>query len=128
MEGQQGKTGATGPKGAPGRIHIPAVIGYVILTIGMSLGLFFQQKNFEKELKFTLRTEAVEHCINSISSVEKYNDLVYSLIETRQQARTVAKNNNEKNLIKVNNDAIIRYNNLLIPQKTVEECEETAIP
>jgi hypothetical protein len=126
--GSTGDPGKAGQKGKSGGYRIHGKIGYALLAVGMSLGLFFQQKNFEHDLKENLHKEAVAHCINSISSVEKFNDLIYSLIETREQSRKDAIINRDKSLVEVSNNAIKRYKKQIITPKTPDQCENTVIP
>lgn len=103
-------------------------IGYILLAVGMSFGLFYQQKNFEQDLKKSIQKESYSHCINSIKSVNKFNDLIYSLIETREQALKDSKKVDNKGLTKINKNAIKRYQSQIIPNKTLEECKTSVIP
>lgn len=108
--------------------HLSPKFGYILLAIAMSLGLFFQQKNFEKDLKKSIQNANYSYCINSIDAVDKFNDLVYSLIETREEAlRDSVKIKNE-NLTLVNENAIKRYKKQIIQNKTAEECKISIIP
>jgi hypothetical protein len=108
--------------------HLSTKFAYIILATGMALGLFFQQKNFEKDLKRNIRLENYSHCISQISSINKFNDLVYSLIETRQQELRDSQKVFNKLLTKRNKNAIKRYEKQLISVKTPEECKISFIP
>lgn len=103
--------------------HFYSKLAYILLTVGVVFGLYFQQKSFEKELRHAVHQESIDKCIVSIEVVNKFNDLVYSLIETREESKANAILAKDKALIKVNKDAIARYKSQIIAPETQKDCQ-----
>lgn len=130
-QGEQGIQGTQGSQGRQGKIQRSAILGYLILTIGMVLGIYFVSQNSSNQLKKKINTIVEISCKNELkpsSNTSKFNDLIDSIIKVRTETRDEAKTRGDIQIVKINNEAIRRYQLNKITPKTIKQCEKVLIP
>jgi len=101
-----------------------AVLGYLILALGMTAGLYKVSDNNDKQLRNEINRNAVTSCISSRSTLQKYNNLVdahivgeLALSETYiSQGKIVISKVHEQNVKRLSKDK------LHVP--TIKECQK----
>lgn len=91
-----------------------AALGYLILAVGVTIGLYKVANNNDTDLRREINQYAVESCLSSRSTLEKYNSLVTTQIEANLnaeelnllQGRTSAAKLNRLNVIKLKQDKL----------------------
>lgn len=102
------------------------MIAYVILGIGVTLGMWALTNHSNNDVISKINNFAEASCLvqnNKDSTVNKYNDLVDDLIQSRIRVRDNDIAKNDSNAIKLDNAAIARYQADKIIPPTPEQCK-----
>ncbi len=128
--GATGEAGATGERGKTGKIQRPAIVGYLLLAIGVSLGVYFTGQRAADDLKDNINNVVKAGCLASRapnSTINKFNDFLDDQIQINKQAKIVNENQGAIARAKINKDAIDRYMKDKIHIPTVKECNIPAL-
>jgi hypothetical protein len=101
--------------------------GFVVLAIATVVGIWAFTARADRNLRQDIRKQQVRSCLSSIQIINKYNNLVQSIVETRQEALNAAIKENNKTQIKLNRQAVKRYKTDLISPPTTNQCKKAGI-
>lgn len=100
-------------------------VAFILLAVGSSLGIYFYGQRSQQDTINKLNNLAKQSCLaqtQPTSIINKYNDLVKSIIDSRTEAlnRDIAKN--DLSAVKADQSALDRYRNDTAPIRSAAEC------
>lgn len=101
-----------------------AMVGYLILAVGVTVGLYKVADNNDSALRREINQYAVQSCLGSRSTLEKYNSLVQTQIEANLDAEELALIQGRLQAAKINSDNIKKLKTDFLHVPTVKECQK----
>lgn len=98
-------------------------IGYIILAIGMSFGIKALSDNVDDNIRNDINEVAKQQCLGSIPTLNSFNSLVDSQIETYRSRRTLAEEQNDEALVQIMTTSIIELQESKIRVPVAKECD-----
>ena len=124
-------------KGIDGEVHqvvtyhtfrawvMRVALAFVLLSVGVTVGVWALTKHSNKDIIQKINTFSMQSCLASTkpgSTINKYNDLVNDLIESRTKVLNINIQNNDIPAIKIDRLALDRYRNDKLAVPTKEQC------
>lgn len=100
----------------------PNVVAYMIITVIMVVALWAFSTHNSKELKHQLNVTATHSCIESRPLYGKFNDLVTSIVTSRQANLLIDTAAGDKLKIAADNLALKHYQHDFLIAPTVADC------
>lgn len=105
-----------------------ALVGYLILTFGMVLGLYYVGRYQSIQLRDDVNTVARLGCYAGRENVRKFNSFVDEIILTRQQTAQIHEAAGQIADARADRDAIRRYRLSKLHVATDAECDRKLLP
>lgn len=97
-------------------------VAYAVMAIAATLGIYEYSNAAKSDLKDQINSFAKVSCLSGRATVEKYNDMVQGLIDTREDSLTADLADGNQSAIQVDRAAIARYKKDFLHVATPEEC------
>lgn len=101
--------------------------GFLVLAIATIVGIWAFTARADRNLRHEINSYAESSCIASRATLGKYNDLVNSILQTREQSLALSVQQNNKQQEKINRDAIIRYSHDKLLVRSIADCKKPII-
>jgi hypothetical protein len=98
-------------------------IGYIILAVAAAVGIWAVSNRTDNHIRRDINRVAQKQCLAGIVTVNKYNDLVDSILKTRRDSLRLALKDHDAQQVLVNKRAIRRYAKDKIIPPTPAECK-----
>lgn len=100
----------------------PVIVAFLVVAIAASFGVWALSNRSSRELKNKINTYAVQSCTGSIPIYDKFNDLVTSIVSSRQAQLIIDTAAGNKVKITADNVAINHYQHDFIIGPTPAQC------
>lgn len=100
----------------------PVIVAFIILALAGSVGIWAETNHSSKELKHKINTYSTQACIGSLPIYNKFNDLVTSIVSSRQAQLLIDTASGNKFKVAADQLAIKHYQNDFIIGPTKAEC------
>jgi len=100
-----------------------AAVGYLILAIGGTIGLYKVSDNNDKELRHEINEYATASCISNIPTLEKHNFLVNTNIKASLNASVLAIAQRRFSAAKLHKQNVKNLQKTLLHVPTKQECQ-----
>jgi hypothetical protein len=98
-------------------------LGYLILAVAMTVGMWALANNFDHQLRDNINTFLVESCKQSIPTIKKFNQGIQADIDLQKDALFINSKRGDSARVFLNKRAIEQKRNSKLHVPTLEECE-----